>query len=72
MVIDHELTPAQSSAIPKTMGAVVAIAEAPAAGTLDQVMSRGLIGAFIVLEKDAGLLFRSRTLPVIVIGFSIP
>ena len=72
MVIDHELTPAQSSAMPKVMGAVVAIAEAPAAGILDQVISHGLKGALIVLEKDAGLLFRSRTLPVMVMGFSIP
>ena len=72
IVIDQEFTPARSSAILKLMGAEVTIAEAFAAGESDPTISQGWKGALIVLENDEILLFRSRILPVMVIGFSMP
>ena len=72
IVIDQEFTPAQSSAIPKRIGAVVDTEVAHADGESDPTISQGWKGALIVLENDEILLFRSRILPVMVIGFSMP
>ena len=71
-VMDHELTPARSSAIPRVIGSVARTADALAAGVADPAISRGDTGALTVLVNEARLLFRSRTLPEIVMGFSMP
>jgi hypothetical protein len=72
MRIEPEFTPAQSSAIPNWIGVVARIQLAHREGEADQVISQGHRGEFIVLVNEVRLLFRSRTLPLIVMGFSIP
>jgi len=60
ILIDQELTPARSSAIPNKIGAEVATKELPAAGVAELEISRGCIGALNVLENGTGpLLFLS-------------
>ena len=70
--IDHELTPAQSSCIHKITGAVVRTLVDQASGFLDHEIRLGPYAGLNVELNVVKLLFRSRTLHVRVMVFSIP